>query len=565
MHISKKDRHAKTEEMKARFTNIYVKNLDESVTDEKFLELFNPFGTITSAVISRDENGKSRGFAFVNYENHDAAAAAVDALNEKEIEGKTIYVGRAQKKNEREEELRKQYEKIREEKLSKYQGVNLYIKNLDEGVEDDVLRKEFATYGTITSAKVMRDEKGISKGFGFVCFSSPDEATKAVTEMNGKMLNGKPIYVALAQRKEVRRAQLAAQMQQRSAIRLQQGGMAGGMAGGMGVPVYPGNPLFYAPPNGVPQRGPGGGVFFQQPMVPRPRHWVTPSGNAGVPSLNMPQGYPNPNGLPPTAFGGNVPMPGNQSATGGVRPPRQPRGGPGSVNSGPNSGPMSTQGSGRSQQQQQQNQPGQPSMSSVSQQNQGQIGPMQSGQPQPIPGNIRPGVPVLPNQSMATGPVPPTAASVAAAGRGRGGYKYTPNARNAPQVNGSVSGPNVSGMTPSSTVSMSHVNNVNPSSSMAPNVGGIGGGVGPKLNAATLASLPADQQKRMLGENLFPLIVQQAGSMAGKVTGMLLEMDNGELLHLLESPEALGGKVREAVNVLEEHLKNSAAAVDKKE
>ena len=54
----------------------------------------------------------------------------------------------------------------------------------------------------------------------------------------------------------------------------------------------------------------------------------------------------------------------------------------------------------------------------------------------------------------------------------------------------------------------------------------------------------------MLGENLYPLVEQLEPESAAKVTGMLLEMDQTEVLHLLESPEALKAKVTEAMDVL---------------
>ncbi len=142
----------------------------------------------------------------------------VEEMNNTELDGKVIYVGRAQKKAERELELRQKFEALKQEQLMKYQGVNLYIKNLDDDIDDDKLRSIFDPFGTITSCKIMHDSKGNSKGFGFVCYMSPDEATKACTEMNGKIIGSKPLYVALAQRKEFRKAQLEVQFAARTKL-----------------------------------------------------------------------------------------------------------------------------------------------------------------------------------------------------------------------------------------------------------------------------------------------------------------------------------------------------------
>ena len=73
------------------------------------------------------------------------------------------------------------------------------------------------------------------------------------------------------------------------------------------------------------------------------------------------------------------------------------------------------------------------------------------------------------------------------------------------------------------------------------------------LTASALASASPEMQKNMIGERLYPLIHQSQPDLAGKITGMLLEMDNSELLHLLESPEALKAKIDEAIQVLEAH------------
>lgn len=74
---------------------------------------------------------------------------------------------------------------------------------------DEQFKDLFSKFGQITSYKIERDEYGNSKGVGFVCFSSANEASKAVTEMHGYC--PRPLYVAPAQRKEERQALLGAQ------------------------------------------------------------------------------------------------------------------------------------------------------------------------------------------------------------------------------------------------------------------------------------------------------------------------------------------------------------------
>lgn len=73
-----------------------------------------------------------------------------------------------------------------------------------------------------------------------------------------------------------------------------------------------------------------------------------------------------------------------------------------------------------------------------------------------------------------------------------------------------------------------------------------------------LAAAQPAEQKQMLGERLFPVIESMYASLAGKITGMLLEIDNSELLHMLEHNESLKAKVDEAVAVLQAHQAKQA-------
>ena len=77
------------------------------------------------------------------------------------------------------------------------------------------------------------------------------------------------------------------------------------------------------------------------------------------------------------------------------------------------------------------------------------------------------------------------------------------------------------------------------------------------LTASMLAAASPQAQKQILGECLFPLIQGMYPELAGKITGMLLEIDNSELVHMLEDGQSLKGKVDEAVALLQAHQSKS--------
>jgi polyadenylate-binding protein len=158
------------------FNNVYVKNLHESVTEEKLREVFEKFGALTSVVVMKDAEGKSKGFGFVCYEDAEAAGKSVEELDGYDkIEDKAWVVCRAQKKSEREAELKAKFDAERRERMEKMAGANLYIKNLEDTVDDAKLRELFAEFGTITSCRVMRDTAGAryaADSFRRECFLS---------------------------------------------------------------------------------------------------------------------------------------------------------------------------------------------------------------------------------------------------------------------------------------------------------------------------------------------------------------------------------------------------------
>ncbi|KAK3519576.1 hypothetical protein QTP86_017588, partial [Hemibagrus guttatus] len=223
---------------------LLLRNLDCNVDDRRLHEEFRPFGTVISAEINM-ENGHPKGTGFVIFASPDEARNAVMKMNGRVLGSRPVYISVIQSKEEHggrhrvrtesspkepcpnphqaekniqsqhaSPELRRSNQQDRNIRRAQTtlqsqdaQESKVFVKNLDYSVDNRRLLEAFLPFGTVISVKVTV-ENGRSRGFGFVSYSSPKEAEKAIKEMNGKLMGRRPIYVTLANNNKQRKASL---------------------------------------------------------------------------------------------------------------------------------------------------------------------------------------------------------------------------------------------------------------------------------------------------------------------------------------------------------------------
>ncbi|XP_069744289.1 embryonic polyadenylate-binding protein-like isoform X3 [Narcine bancroftii] len=392
--------------------NIFIKNLDDSIDNKALYDTFSAFGNILSCKVVSDESG-SKGYGFVHFETQEAANRAIETMNGMLLNDRKVFVGHFKSHKEREAEFGS--------KALEY--TNLYIKNFGEDMSSSRLREIFSVFGKTLSVRVMTDQHGRSRGFGFVNFEKHEDARKAVAKMNGKEVNSRIVYVGRAQKKAERQSVLRRQfelMKQERNNRYQ----------------VQNRTAYYT-------TSPVASVRHSQRWTP---HLVRP----------------------PTPYQSMGPT------VRGTAPRRTPT-----------------------------------AISTVRQ--------ASTQVPQHPPSTQRMvtiGTQTVGPRTVLSGPMMRVLPQ----------YKYTSGVCNTQQ--------------PASTQGSQPAAQVH--SPMA-------------LTASTLAAALPQEQKQMLGEHLYPLIHSMHPRLAGKITGMLLEIDNSELLHMFQSQESLRSKVEEAVAVLQAH------------
>lgn len=226
-------------------TQIYIGNLSFDTVESDLRAAFQQHGAVTKVSMPLNrETMKSRGFAFVTMTNAEETAAAIDAVNESEISGRTVYASESLPK-EKVAEGKKKYQAKKQSELTSFvlsdacigknvlyhwptiicddrsvvkimdsflptmnhllillflsdnvgnEGSKIYIGNLNFDTTEEDLSAAFAAYGDVKDCFLPTDYEGNPRGFGFVSMDE-EAAAKAIEELNGTELDGRTLTV----------------------------------------------------------------------------------------------------------------------------------------------------------------------------------------------------------------------------------------------------------------------------------------------------------------------------------------------------------------------------------
>lgn len=458
---------------KSGVTNVVIKGLAKDTDWSAVKELFSKFGKIFSMKVPTDENGLSRGYAYVMFDREEAAAQAVNDMNGSEINNESITVERYKNPAAAREEAARNF-------------TNLYVKNIDKNLSDVQFSELFSQIGEVTSAKVRLSDEGFGNaGYGFIAFKEHTAALAAIEHFNDKTDHAQEGMLLVVKRFENKR--------ERARLREQ--------AWRERKAMYDKYPNLYI-------KNFDDSITSEKLREVFERYGETVSVRVQIdPVTKISRGFGFVSYKEPSMA---------EKAIAALV---------GSLELGPR--PLFVAYAQRRDARRQQFE----EMQKKRAQRPIGFGPMMS-QPVMMPGGMiqqpqamyrmQQGFPaqMMPGQQL-TRPMQPLpgqqlgAMNSAALMQQQAMMARMPRAQ--PQ----------------------------PPPTRPPHPSG--------LDAQYLASLAPEQQKNILGERLYAFIIKKHPASASKITGMLLEMDNSEILNLLDSPALLDSKVTEAIEVLARH------------
>ncbi|XP_046574530.1 nucleolin-like isoform X2 [Haliotis rubra] len=174
---------------------LFVKNLAESVTEAVLNDLFEDIDSIR---MPSNEDGSHRGFAYIVFGTAEQATTALEEKQGEDLEGQAIYLDRPRQKGNSFKSPSGGQNRGDNRRKSAERGTSkiLFVRNLSFQLDESSLKQEFENS---TSARIMTHaDSGKPRGFGFVEFSSTEDAAKAYDSMQGQEIMGREVFVDFA-------------------------------------------------------------------------------------------------------------------------------------------------------------------------------------------------------------------------------------------------------------------------------------------------------------------------------------------------------------------------------
>lgn len=200
----KKGENVEGKESGQNQTNLFIKNLPSTTTPKELYDLFSKYGNIISIKLKQNKKGECLGYGYVNYESEKSAEEALNNLNDKDFNGKNLYVSIFESKKERKSEEKEKFPLI-------------LVKQIPESLKSEKKLEElFSRYGQISFCGMVSggvskeaEERGNNPNsdninitseskVGVVLFVRKEDAAAAVDALNTKVLDDSHTEILLS-------------------------------------------------------------------------------------------------------------------------------------------------------------------------------------------------------------------------------------------------------------------------------------------------------------------------------------------------------------------------------
>jgi len=167
---------------------VFVSNLLFSIDEERLKETFLPLGEITDVRLVKNQMGKSKGFAYVEFKNQSSVQAAL-SMDRTKLDGRPMFISPSVDKTKNPTQFK--FPTSLDKKT-------VFVSNLPFNVKESEVENLFKEHGKVNQVRLVTNRAGKPKGFGYIEYEQESGASAAIVALDGSLLGDRQISVALS-------------------------------------------------------------------------------------------------------------------------------------------------------------------------------------------------------------------------------------------------------------------------------------------------------------------------------------------------------------------------------